>query len=301
MNIFVQGMRRSGTTILFDAFSADPRWDCWYEPLTLDRKNIGGGSGLQKTDYYAKVGDMRDRFIHRYPTLSHSSFNYGAPGRPELELSEFLPDWMSEYLAGMLNERENTVVKFTRMYCKTSALPALDNEALFIHVVRHPLAVAASYLFRRNCKRFARLQNPDRFFKEKSNRYFFQKLPWSLGELSDLLLNTDRYSHLGGCSDVVRVLMVWRFTFDETFRTARVLFGRRYRLLRYEDLASDPQTVMTSIYDSLNLELPESVIRFVDSYIKSPRPHYHPKDDRWLQAIQQVDMAEEMRSAGYSL
>ena len=35
MNIFVQGLRRSGTTIVFDIFWQDKGLDCYYEPLGL--------------------------------------------------------------------------------------------------------------------------------------------------------------------------------------------------------------------------------------------------------------------------
>ncbi len=41
--IFIQGMRRSGTTILYDLFSADPSLTCFYEPLAAGRPSIGGG------------------------------------------------------------------------------------------------------------------------------------------------------------------------------------------------------------------------------------------------------------------
>ena len=33
MNVFIQGMRRNGTTILFDLFCEDDLYDCYYEPL----------------------------------------------------------------------------------------------------------------------------------------------------------------------------------------------------------------------------------------------------------------------------
>ena len=39
--IFAQGMRRSGTTILFDLFWGDRRFRCWYEPLNRARSAKG--------------------------------------------------------------------------------------------------------------------------------------------------------------------------------------------------------------------------------------------------------------------
>ena len=35
MNIFLQGMRRSGTTVVFDLLWATGEYDCYYEPCGL--------------------------------------------------------------------------------------------------------------------------------------------------------------------------------------------------------------------------------------------------------------------------
>ena len=43
MNVFIQGMRRSGTTILFDILWEDERFDCYYEPFAAAKKEVWGG------------------------------------------------------------------------------------------------------------------------------------------------------------------------------------------------------------------------------------------------------------------
>ena len=53
MNVFIQGMRRSGTTILFDILSVDPYFDSYYEPFAAANKEaIGGGSGMHKLIFF---------------------------------------------------------------------------------------------------------------------------------------------------------------------------------------------------------------------------------------------------------
>ena len=47
MNVFIQGMRRSGTTILYDALLDDPELSCFYEPLREEKETVGGGSGAR--------------------------------------------------------------------------------------------------------------------------------------------------------------------------------------------------------------------------------------------------------------
>ena len=61
MNLFVCGLRRSGTTILYDALREDPDLTCFYEPLREDEPTIGGGSGARDEDAFA--GRVRELLI----------------------------------------------------------------------------------------------------------------------------------------------------------------------------------------------------------------------------------------------
>ena len=47
MNIIIVGMRRCGTTILFDCLYEDKRFDSYYEPFCYGKVNIGGGSNMK--------------------------------------------------------------------------------------------------------------------------------------------------------------------------------------------------------------------------------------------------------------
>ncbi|MFI5123561.1 MAG: hypothetical protein ACHQJ5_11765, partial [Vicinamibacteria bacterium] len=68
MNLFVCGLRRSGTTILYDALSEDPGLRSFYEPLREDSETIGGGSGVQAGDVSAETREVRERFrAQQYP------------------------------------------------------------------------------------------------------------------------------------------------------------------------------------------------------------------------------------------
>jgi hypothetical protein len=50
VSLFIQGMRRSGTTILFDALLEDPGVTGYYEPLREQDVTVGGGSGARADD-----------------------------------------------------------------------------------------------------------------------------------------------------------------------------------------------------------------------------------------------------------
>ncbi len=55
MNVWICGLRRSGTTILFDALGEDPGLACFYEPLREDTESVGGGSGARDVDVFAET------------------------------------------------------------------------------------------------------------------------------------------------------------------------------------------------------------------------------------------------------
>ena len=57
MNLFVIGLRRSGTTILYDALGQDADLSCFYEPLRENSETIGGGSGVTDIDVFAETRD----------------------------------------------------------------------------------------------------------------------------------------------------------------------------------------------------------------------------------------------------
>jgi hypothetical protein len=62
MKLFVCGLRRSGTTIVYDALRADPDLRCFYEPLREDAATFGGGSGARDDDAFAETRAARERF-----------------------------------------------------------------------------------------------------------------------------------------------------------------------------------------------------------------------------------------------
>ena len=149
--VFAQGMRRSGTTILFDLFWGDGRFECWYEPLNRARTARGGGSKVRDVDYMERVVAFREAFLERTgdPDLQQDSLNWGAPRAPELEFEDRWPDHVRRLVAAMVREGENGFVKFTRASHKLGELAGIAPDAWFLHLVRDPRAVATSHLFRR--------------------------------------------------------------------------------------------------------------------------------------------------------
>ena len=296
MTIFMQGMRRSGTTIAYDLFCADGSFETFYEPLAQGKPKIGGGSGAQEVDVFESVRRMRTAFLTERDALSlEPLLNHGAPRKPDLEFDRDLPPLVREYLEYMLAHARSPVLKFTRMYRKVAVLHQLDPDAKFIHLVRDPRSVTTSYLFGPGHKHRRRFLWKRRFFTQTS-----KKGHWAAHQLASRLVLNDEFRHLMGCPDHLRVLLVWKYVFRETHRVAKKLFGDRYSLLRHEDFAEDPDGTLERLYAILERPLPGHVVDWARAHVRPPRAPFAADAGAWQTAIRRLALEDELAIAGYS-
>jgi hypothetical protein len=300
VNLFIQGMRRSGTTILYDALLDDPQLSCFYEPLREEKVTVGGGSGARDVDVFAETSAIREQFRRdRYPELSIEQFNWGGPREPALELEPELPDHCVALLRHLLERgrsegSRDTLIKETRLYCKLGALHELDPDGVLVHVVRDPRAVAASIVLGRGRRRERKLRTADDFFTDRVER----KL-WSSREISTRLLERAGYPAIDDPSNVERVLLVWRLSFEAPRIDGRRLFGDRYLVLRNEELRSDPAAALGRIYAALGRPLPDTVESWARRNVRPRQEVYAERDPRWLTSFERLGLGEVIDQAGY--
>ncbi len=305
MTLFIQGMRRSGTTILYDALVTDPGLHCFYEPFREEKDTPGGGSGARQEDPFSETRGLRAAYAAEvHPELSLDQFNWGGPRRPRLELEPNLPAHCRGFLDSLLRSDGSkhdpgaggtrrpwageVAIKFTRMSAKIADLKEADPGALLIHMVRDPRAVAASMMHGRGSKREGRYPEADQFFSETEKR----KL-WSSGPLSDAL--GARLS----CPNHERILMVWKENFDSTHVAGQRLFGERYLLVQNEQLRVDTLGVLRRIYAARGIELPAAVAEWAAGKVKPLEQPYSAEDRRWAEALRRLDAGGSVAAAGY--
>ena len=292
--ILMQGMRRSGTTILYDALLEDPALHCFYEPLREDSETPGGGSGARETDPFAETRRLRLEYRDQHwPGLDIADFNLGGPGNPEAEIGPDLPEHCAGFLRTLLQREEPVMIKETRFYDKLEAVRGIAPEdSVLIHVVRDPRAVAASMMMGKSRSRS--YATADEFFAEREKR----KL-WSSRQLSRILLRSPEYSHMRKPANFERILLVWKYTFESTWQNGRVLFGDRYVLLRNEELRADPVAAIARVYAAAGRPTPPEVAEWARGKVKDPEVPFAANDPRWSEAFAKLDMAESLRDAGY--
>ena len=302
MNLFVQGMRRSGTTILYDALLEDGELRCFYEPLREQKVSVGGGSGARTDDAFGETGALRERFrAERYPDLEIGEFNWGGPRKPPLEVDPGLPEHCTEWLRWLLSSDGDVAIKETRFYSKVPELAALDGGATLAHVVRDPRAVAASIVLGRGRRQEKMLPDADAFFADRSERKLWSCRPISRRMIRKGLAGGADPAALEDPSNVLRVLLVWRLTFERTLRDGRRLYGDRYVLVRNEDLRSDPAGALQTVYGALGREVPDAVAAWAASHVREPEPVYAGDDPRWADELKRAGISDELLAeAGYS-
>ena len=296
MNLFVQGMRRSGTTILYDALLEDPELKLFYEPLREEKVTVGGGSGARDTDAFGETRDLRAEFAaERFPGVPLEEFNWGGPRAPRLEARPGLPAHCRAFLAHLLTLAPSVGIKETRFYDQVPDLADLDPDAALAHVVRDPRAVTASIMLGRGRNREAKhFPTVDRFFADAKKRRL-----WSSYEIAEELLARPGAPRLGEPTSVDRVLLVWKHTLESTMRDGRERFGDRYVLLRNEDLRADPAGALGSLYAVLGRPVPDGVAAWAREKVRPVEDVYAAHDPRWLEAFRRLEMEVTVAEAGY--
>jgi len=296
VNVFIQGMRRSGTTILYDAFGEDPDFRRFYEPFREDAETPGGGSGARSEDLFAETRQLRSEFKRdEHPGVPLELFNHGGPRAPALELHPQLPEWGVDFLSFLLNQAPNVLIKEVRLFRKVADLHRVDPEAALVHIVRDPRAVATSMMLGRGRRHTERYGDADAYFEAWSRR----KL-WSSTAMAREILAAGEYEGLErGVPDFMRPLIVWKAVWDGLRTEGRRLFGERYVLVRLEDLRVDPEGELHRVYDLIGRGTPDGVRQWAEDNVRRQADIPWGEDPRWAAAAKRLGMEDVLEDAGY--
>ena len=296
MNVFIQGMRRSGTTILYDAFAEDSELRRFYEPFREEDETRGGGSGARDEDLFAETRELRRRFKRdEHPEVPLELFNHGGPRAPALELHPALPSWGVDLLAYLVGQAPQVLLKEVRLFRKVPDLHRVDPNATLVHIVRDPRAVAGSMLLGRGRRHATRYADADAFFEAWTRR----KL-WSSSAIARNVLAAGEHPGLErGVPDFMRPLVVWNAVWNGLRKDGQRLFGDRYVMVRLEDLRVDPEGEIHRIYDAIGRATPDGVRDWAAKNVRSEGDIRWGDDPRWGAAARALGMEDALEDAGY--
>jgi len=302
MKVVAQGMRRSGTTVVFDAFVKTGLFACFYEPLAAAKPSLGGGSGIRRVDPFVSVRALRSEFLKKNPHLirtcphfeSANLLNYGAPRNAALEFEPDAPLYVWEYLSTLFEQETQVFAKFTRLHSKVDRVAQLLPAGYFIHIVRDPRSVVGSYLFGKNQRNRKNFFDLNHYFNRRSNMS-----AWSSRPFSEFLEALPDRTSLPNPTDLQRILMIWKYKYDSTHRLGIDAFRDRYILLRYEDFSRNPVGVMGELLDRLGFALPTTTRLWLEKNVRPATPPYAGEDPRWHTEFSALRMLEEVEGLKY--
>lgn len=295
MTLILQGMRRSGTTIVYDTLAQDPALTLWYEPLAAAvNPAVGGGSGVREVDPFEGLRAARSEFLAARGLSDPTPLNLGGPRDAALEFDREFPPLVADYLRFLLDRPGPVAAKFTRIYAKLPAVARMFPAAGFVHLVRDPRAVAASYLFGKGRKHEPQAGPPDVFFGRRSDR-----TAWSSHPISELVRREYLAESLPEPTDLERVLLVWRFTYERVKLDAAHAYGERAIRLRHEDFCADPAAELTRLYALDGRTPPAEAVAWATANVRPPGPIHAAGDPRWRQAFERMRMVGLVEEAGY--
>ncbi len=308
MNVYIAGLRRSGTTILFDAFFQDSGFKLYYEPLNKASKIKGGGSMATSIDYNEEIRTQRINFIQKYyPDKKISDFNFGAGSNFTLESEQHsLPPFIKEYLSGLVHSYENTILKFVRATFIIDQLYEIAPDSYFIHIQKNPIRFATSHIFGIRDNRLSGLplikRKAARLIGRYSNRYekmnpedFFNIKSgfnhWSQESIANYYIkNVAKRPDLEKEPAYVKLLFVWKEFNERIIKDGQAFFKDRFKSIEHEEFCRNPVEKMREVYSHLNKEASPEVLKWVETHVKSPRPLYAAEDPRWQEALQKLNI-----------
>lgn len=295
MTLVLQGMRRSGTTIVYDALDQDPDLSLWYEPLAAARKPaVGGGSGAREIDVFERVRAAREAFLAMRAGVTYDDLNLGAPRDASLEFDRGIPPLVADYLRFLFERPGPVAAKFTRLFAKVPAIHEIVPQAGFVLLVRDPRAVVVSYLFGKNRRNEKHASPLEVFFGRRTERSAWSSLP-----ISELVRREYADEGLPEPTDLERLLLIWRFTFERAWSDAKATYGDRAIIVRHEDFCADPDRELGRIHDLDDRPVPEAVGRWARAHVREPRPLHAEGDPRWTESFRRMGVERALEIAGY--
>ena len=269
MNLFVLGLRRSGTTILYDALGEDPGLRRVYEPLREDAETIGGGSGARDEDVSPRPGPSGSCFAPSATRSCRSSSSTGAGrGRPSSSSRPSCPrtaascsstcstgrrTWRSRRHACITSFRRSPRSTRGRRSSTWSATRAPSPPRCCSAVAGAPTSTPTP----RPSSPPARGAGCGRAGASPRSVIARRR---SLDIPADI-------------PDFLRPLLVWKAAFETTAGDGERLFGERYALVRLEDLRLDPRRELERIYGLTGRPLPDAVTEWAIENIRRDARH----------------------------
>jgi hypothetical protein len=248
-NIYIIGLRRSGTTIFWNTIRQDKRFVCFDEPF---RPHLRG--------FVERGVNDKKKTMDEYLARPELIKKYWSSIQPYEETYPDFLDHQVGYLNELIKTSPNICVDFVRCHAKIQHLKEIDPEGFIIHLVRDPRAFVTSHL--KPYGKWISPDLPDNFFNYDGwfDYWQYQTLANNLG------LKGKAFEKL---------LQLW----EHFFLIAEN--QKPHLTIKFEDFATSPEEVIEGIYTKINI----CYKPLEYSKVHPPNPPYEHKNIVWDEAL----------------
>ena len=301
MNVFIVGLRRSGTTAFWGMWRQDARFACYNEPFNAQLSNVGApgwpGGRFTAREYVELYERDPAQFWRRYAPIPRHG-----------ELQGGLSDHQAAYLSWLQSTGEHSCLDVTRCHFKIDSLHAVDPDAVLVHLYRPPanwvtsVALPSTTHIRRLPNPLLRLRHTARL---KAQGYRFRRQFWAARGAHRFkgfqdLIGTHPGTYFGvrleeagydaeavyELPDVGQLLAFWKLHYDVVEREGARRFGDRFLSVNFNDFCRSPVDVVTNVYERAGLAPPA----LDGSNIHPPPAPYGAGDPRWEAYAERFDL-----------
>lgn len=280
MKIIINTLRRSGSTVFWEAFRNNPNLMCYDEPFnpTLSMLPADHRKGVYKE--YIKLIDHDARaFWSAY-----------APINPVEECKTTLSENQVAYLRHLLESSKDVVIDTTRCWNKTESLKKVleryNPDIFFIYLYRDPKAFVSSHMLPSEVKSWRVMRNLKKTFWTRHHDYNYWKMEEVIGQavgsaFQSLVMNKNgSENHFYSQPAYRRLLSFWELTHNKMKAEGQQFFGGRFIMISFEEFCTANNKFIELIKSKTGLDLQANTLD-----IRPPSMGFQPTDLRWNNSI----------------
>lgn len=286
--IYILGLRRSGTTVFWNAFKRVSSATCFDEPFNPLH--------IQLPQPHVKKTNLE--LVDLLQQDAPSFWKAFAPISSIQELNKEFEPAQATYLRFLINQNEHTVIDSTRCQFKIAALKnLLPDDSLVIHLHRSPAGFAGSHLIpnfpNTKWRNLLAIRTARKMFWNMDAPYNSWQMEEIIGRFDNspfaVLHGFEEFFgiQISALSSIEKLLAYWRYAFETVERDGRDVFGDHFVSVSYDSFCANPKkiigemSVKTRVPIDLDAELPR---------IHSPKPIYDRMNSKWDQSFKRVGL-----------
>jgi hypothetical protein len=290
--VLISGIKRSGTTILWETFRKDPRNLCFDEPfhpsLWQGKRSNGKGTWLE-------LGSIFDRVSAPFAGLE--------PIRPLDELTNHSDPVQRDYLRALMMTSARTVIDDVRLWNRLPEILPSAVPVVVVHLFRDPVNWVTAQLMPSNGGARRRM-----LYTTLRDLNFFRRRTgynaWRYEEVTEAALSANHpifhiFPHtapgMARMPAYMKLLALWWAANIESRARLASWRGGTVVNVTLSEFAADPAKVLARIYAAARWELAKGAVDF--THVRPIRPSWKASSRKWNRAFSELGIPYELSKA----